>query len=411
MACRKDGKGRVLRKGENYRKTDGRYSYVYRDALGKKRTIYAKSLTVLRQKEETLVRDQMDGLNVYVAGKADVNYLFNRYISTKTELRSTTYSNYLYTWNHFVKDTFGKKKVKDVKYSDVLFFYNDLVTNQGLQINTLESINTVLRPTFQLAVRDDIIRKNPVDGAYCEIKKRQGGSRKTRRALTVEQQRTFMEYVSKNPFFYHWYPFFMFLLGTGCRIGEAIGIRWDDIDMEKRVISINHSLTYYQRADDSFKCEFRVSQPKTEAGIRLIPMMQPVYDVLKAEYERQEEEGFCVENVDGMTNFVFTNRFGGPHNPAAVNRAIKRIVDTHNSEEEVLAKKQKREPIMIPRFSCHIFRHTFASRFCENETNIKVIQEVMGHADVSTTMNIYAEVNQEVTRTSIENLAKNMDVF
>ena len=57
------------------------------------------------------------------------------------------------------------------------------------------------------------------------------------------------------------------------------------------------------------------------------------------------------------------------------------------------------------------FRHTFASRFCENETNIKVIQEVMGHADVSTTMNIYAEVNQEVTRASIENLAKNMDVF
>ncbi|MBQ8624317.1 MAG: site-specific integrase [Oscillospiraceae bacterium] len=411
MACRKDGKGRVLRKGENYRKADGRYSYVYRDALGVKRTIYAKSLTVLRQKEETLVRDQMDGLNVYVAGKADVNFLFDRYISTKTELRSTTYSNYLYVWNHFVRDTFGKKKIRDVKYSDVLFFYNDLVTNKGLQINTLESINTVLKPTFQLAVRDDIIRKNPVDGAYCEIKKRNGGARKNRRALTVEQQRAFMEYVAQNPFFYHWYPLFMFLLGTGCRIGEAIGIRWDDVDMEKRVISVNHSLTYYQRADDSFKCEFRVSQPKTEAGIRYIPMMQPVYEALKSEYERQEEEGFCVENVDGMTNFIFTNRFGMPHNPAAVNRAIKRIVDAHNAEEEVAAKKQKREPIMIPRFSCHIFRHTFASRFCENETNVKVIQEVMGHADVSTTMNIYAEVNQEVTRSSIENLAKNMDIF
>lgn len=411
MACRKDGKGRVLRKGENYRKADGRYSYNYHDALGKRRSIYAKSLTTLRQKEEELVRDQMDGLNVYVAGKADVNFLFDRYISTKTELRSTTYSNYLYTWNHFIRDTFGKKKIKDVRYSDVLFFYNDLVTNQGLQINTLESINTVLRPTFQLAVRDDIIRKNPVDGAYCEIKKRNGGARKSRRALTVEQQRAFMEYVADNPFFYHWYPFFVFLLGTGCRIGEAIGIRWDDVDMEKRIININHSLTYYQRSDESFRCEFRVSQPKTEAGIRMIPMMQPVYDVLKDEYERQQEEGFCEENIDGMTNFIFTNRFGGPHNPAAVNRAIKRIVDAHNAEEEVAAKKQKREPMMIPRFSCHIFRHTFASRFCENETNVKVIQEVMGHADVSTTMNIYAEVNQEVTRTSIENLAKNMDVF
>lgn len=220
MACRKDGKGRVLRKGEGYRKGDGRYSYVYIDPLGKKRTIYAKSLVKLREREEQLQKDQLDGLDVYVAGKADVNFLFDRYISTKTELRSTTYSNYLYTWNHFIRDTFGKKKVRDVKYSDVLFFYTDLINNQGLQINTLETINTVLRPTFQLAVRDDIIRKNPVDGAYCEVKKRNGGARKTRRALTVDQQRKFMEYVAKNPFFYHWYPFFVFLLGTGCRIGD-----------------------------------------------------------------------------------------------------------------------------------------------------------------------------------------------
>lgn len=411
MACRKDGKGRVLRKGEHYRKTDGRYSYIYTDPLGKQRMIYAKSLVTLRQKEESLVRDQMDGLDVYVAGKADVNFLFDRYISTKSELRSSTYSNYLYVWNHFIRDTFGKKKIKDVKYSDVLFFYSDLLNNKGLQINTLESINTVLRPSFQLAVRDDIIRKNPVDGAYAEVKKRNGGSRKKRKSLTVEQQRAFINYVADNPFFYKWYPFFTFLLGTGCRIGEAIGIRWDDVDLEKRLIDINHSLTYYQRADDSFKCEFRVSEPKTEAGVRTIPMMQQVYDVLRDEYERQQEEGFCVENVDGMTNFVFTNRFGTPHNPAAVNRAIKRIVDAHNAEEEVKAKKEKRDPVIIPRFSCHIFRHTFASRFCENETNVKVIQEVMGHADVSTTMNIYAEVNEDVTRASLENLAKNMDVF
>ena len=220
MACRKDGKGRVLRKGEHYRKTDGRYSYIYTDPLGKQRTIYAKSLVTLRQKEDELVRDQMDGLNVYVAGSADVNFLFDRYISTKTELRSTTKANYLYTWDHFIRDTFGKKKIKDVKYSDVLFFYTDLITNKGLQVNTLESINTVLRPTFELAVRDDIIRRNPVDGAYAEVKKRNGGARKSRRALTVEQQREFIDYVAKNPFFFHWYPFFVFLLGTGCRIGD-----------------------------------------------------------------------------------------------------------------------------------------------------------------------------------------------
>lgn len=98
-------------------------------------------------------------------------------------------------------------------------------------------------------------------------------------------------------------------------------------------------------------------------------------------------------------HFIFTNRFGNPHNPAAVNRAIKRIVDAHNAEEEIKAKKQKREPVILPRFSCHIFRHTFASRFCENETNVKVIQEVMGHADVSTTMNIYADEGISGTNT------------
>ena len=201
------------------------------------------------------------------------------------------------------------------------------------------------------------------------------------------------------------------MLGTGCRIEEAIGLRWDDFDLKKRTISINHSLTYYVRREDTTKCEFRVSEPKTEAGVRTIPMMKPVYEVLKSEHERQEQEGFCIANIDGMTNFIFLNRFGNPHNPQEVNRAIKRIVDAHNAEEEVIAKKKKIEPVIIPRFSCHIFRHTFASRFCENETNVKVIQEVMGHADVSTTMNIYAEANPDVTKEALEKLAKNMDVF
>lgn len=410
MAARKDGKGRALRKGEHYR-SDGRYAYEYRDAYGKRKFIYAKSLAKLREREERLVKDQLDGLDVYVAGNADLNFLFRRYISTKSELRSTTYSNYVYTWEHYIQDGFGKRKIGSIKYSDVLQFYSQLITERGLSISTLESVNTVLHPTFQLAVRDDIIRKNPTDGAYAEVKKRNGGSRKLRHALTVEQQRSFMRYVADNPIFYVWYPLFTVLLGTGCRIGEVIGLRWDDVDMEKRLIDINHSLTYYPRREGEYACEFRVSKPKTEAGIRTIPMMEPVYQILKEDFERQTEEGFCVAEVDGMTNFIFTNRFGHPHNPAAINRTIKRIVDAHNSEEQVKAKKEKREPVILPRFSCHIFRHTFASRFCENETNIKVIQEVMGHSDVSTTMNIYAEVNNTTTRQSLENLAKNLDVF
>lgn len=405
MAARKDGKGRALRKGECQRK-DGRYIYTYTDPLGNRRCIYSKNLMKLRAREEQLIRDQMDGLDVYVAGSATLNMVFDRYLSTKSELKSTTRSNYIYTWDYFVRETFGKKKIGDVKYSDVLQFYTYLIKDKGLEVNSVDSVHTLLFPTFKLAVRDDIIRKNPAEGAFAEVKKRFGGRRKLRRALTVEQQRAFIRYIADSPVFDDWYPLFTTLLGTGCRIGELLGLTWNDVDLEKKLININHNLTYYPRREDTYVCEFRISTPKTEAGIRTIPMMGPVYDVLSGEYERQQEEGFCTRTIDGVTNFIFMNRFGNPHSPQTINRAIKRITAAYNAEEEVKAKKEKREPVIIPKISCHIFRHTFASRLCEKETNVKVIQQIMGHADVATTMNIYAEVNEITTRVSMENLER-----
>lgn len=107
-----------------------------------------------------------------------------------------------------------------------------MINERKLQVNTLETIHTVLHPTFQLAVRDDIIRNNPSHGVMSEIKKKPGRNHGVRHALTVEQQRAFMNYTSNSPVFNHWAPLFTVLLGTGCRIGEIIGIRWEDIDLE-----------------------------------------------------------------------------------------------------------------------------------------------------------------------------------
>lgn len=411
MSARKDPKGRALRKGEIYRESDGRYAYGYVDPYGKRKFIYSKDLKKLREREEKLFKDQLDGLNVYVMGKASLNFVFDRYISTKSELRETTYTNYTYMYDRFVREGFGKRKIGEIKYSDVLYFYYDLLNDRGLQVNTLETIHTVLHPTFQLAVRDDIIRNNPSDGVMAEIKKKNTKKKNMRHALTIEQQRAFMNYIASSPVFVHWNPIFTVLLGTGCRIGEVVGLRWSDVDMEKRTIDINHSMTYYPRRTDTYKCEFKVSLPKTEAGIRILPMMQPVYEALQSEYERQKEDGFCTAVVDGMSGFIFSNRFGMIHNPAAINRAIRRIIEAHNAEEIIKAKKEKRESVIIPHFSCHHLRHTFCSRFCENETNIKIIQEIMGHASIETTMDIYAEVNSDKKKESIEKLTKNLDVF
>lgn len=407
---RKDLRGRSLRKGEVQRASDKRYMYTYTDPLGRRKFIYANDLTQLREKEEKLLKDQLDGLDIYVAGKATLNETFDRYISTKYNLRESTRSSYLYTYDHYVRDTFGLKRIAEIKYSDVLQFYYHLLNQQGISLGTLDSVHCLLHPTFQLAVRDEIIRKNPTEGVMKEISRESGKNRGVRHALTIEQQRCFMEYIANHPIYYHWWPMFTILLGTGCRIGEALGLRWQDLDFEKRVISINHSLVYYP-ANGSNKCVLRVSLPKTDAGIRTIPMLDIVKDAFEMLYEEQKENGFNETEIDGMTGFIFCNRFGSVPNPQTVNHTIKRIANNYNADEVVRAKKEHRDPIILPNFSCHHLRHTFCTRLCENETNLKVIQSIMGHKNIETTLDIYAEATEKKKQESFENLAAKLDIF
>lgn len=101
------------------------------------------------------------------------------------------------------------------------------------------------------------------------------------------------------------------MFGTGCRIGEVIGLRWEDIDEERKTININHSITYYPRRDNTYKCEYQVSLPKTEAGIRIIPMFEKVKEAFNEERRYQTQIGR--ENtmtVDGMSGFIFVIGMG-----------------------------------------------------------------------------------------------------
>lgn len=407
---RKDLRGRSLRKGEVQRSSDKRYMYTYTDPMGRRKFIYANDLAELREKEAKLMKDQLDGLDLYVAGKASVNDTFDRYMSTKYNLRESTKSSYLYTYDHYVRDTFGKKRIADIKYSDVLQFYYYLLNEVKISLGTLDAVHCLLHPTFQLAVRDEIIRNNPTDGVMKEISRESGKNRGIRHALTVEQQRAFMEYIANHPIYYHWWPMFTVLLGTGCRIGEALGLRWQDLDYDKRTISINHSLSYYQKPESN-KSVLRISKPKTEAGIRTIPMLDIVKDAFEMLYEEQLENGFNESEIDGMSGFIFCNRFGMVPNPQTVNHTIKRIANSYNADEVVRAKKERRDPIILPNFSCHHLRHTFCTRLCENETNLKVIQSIMGHRNIETTMDIYAEATEEKKQESFENLAAKLDIF
>ena len=125
----------------------------------------------------------------------------------------------------------------------------------------------------------------------------------------------------------------------------------------------------------------------------------------------KEETGFNTDEIDGMTGFVFKNRYGGVPNYNTVNQAIKRIINSHNADEIILAKREKREPVIIPNFSCHHFRHTFATRLCEVESNLKVIQSIMGHRNIETTMDVYAEATDRKKKESMDNLSAKLDIF
>lgn len=404
---RKDNKGRNLRTGE-YQRKDLMYQYKYIGADGKQKFVYSKDLQELRKKEEQIKQDIKDGIKTRAEIPLTVNDMFDKYIATKTELKASTRTNYCYMYKNYVRDTFGTKKLADVRYSDVKCFYNSLIKEKNFKPNSMEIIHTLLHPVFTLAVRDNYIRVNPTDGVMAEIKKSHNWEKPKRHALTEEQQGAFIDYMKNSEIYSHWLPLFTAFLGTGCRVGELIGLRWEDCDFKNDSISINHNLIY--RQNDDGVCEMHITTPKTEAGKRTIPMLPEVKQAFITERKRQMEQGIRTCTIDGYTNFVFLNRENYVHNPQTINRAIVRIYKAYNEEEEKNAKKEKREPVLIPHFSVHNLRHTFCTRFCENETNIKVIQEIMGHSDISTTMNIYAEATESKKQESFKNLIGKMKI-
>ena len=397
---RRDNKGRVLRTGESQRK-DGRYMYRW-TLNGKEKTIYALNLAELREKELQVQNDIVDGIDGQKANNITLNDMFEKYIASKTELKQSTRTNYTYMYKNYVSDTLGTRKIGKIKYSDIKTFYNSLIKEKKFKPNSMETIHTILHPTFTLAVRDGYIRANPTDGCMAEIKKSHNWEKPKRHALTIEEQTAFINYLANSEMYSHWLPIFTVFLGTGMRVGELIGLTWNDCDFKNNTISINHNLIYRQQ--DSGECEMHITTPKTSAGTRTIPMLSEVKKTLLQERKKQMQDGFANTEIDGYTNFVFTNRFGYVHNPMTLNRAIVRIYTAYNEEERTNAKKEHREPILIRHFSVHNLRHTFCTRFCENETNVKVIQDIMGHSDISTTMNIYAEVTESKKQETFKNL-------
>lgn len=403
-AKRKDKARVVLRKGEVQR-SDGTYHYSWTDGKGKRHFVYARTLEALREKEKEIQRDKADGIKAE-ARYVTVNDLFDLWKQLKKGLKNNTFENYKYMYDTFVRPTFGKLRVGTMRKSDVKQFYNRLADDRGLQAATIDNIHTVLHQVFDLAVDDNYIRSNPSDNVLRELKQSHCFQTEKRRALTKAEQDLFLDFLKRNHTYSHWYPLFAIMIGSGLRVGEITGLRWCDVDLEEGIINVNHTLVYYDHRDTEHKhgCYFNVNTPKTKASIRQVPMMDFVREAFREEREYQELLDIeCNVTIDGYTDFIFLNRNGSPHNQASLNRAIKRIIRDCNDEEFL---KNEMPSVLLPNFSCHTLRHTFTTRMCEAGINVKVIQDALGHQDISTTLNIYADVTKDLKKEEFAGLDK-----
>ena len=390
----------TLRKGETQRQ-DGIYDYRWTSPDGKRHSIYASTLEELRAKEEQITVDAHDGIKTETR-MVTVNEMFDLWCDLKRGIKDNTFQNYKYMYNLFIRPNFGKMRITMVKKTDVKRFYNTLADGKILKVSTIDTLHNILHQVFDMALNDNYIRLNPTDNMLKELKKAHNFSVEKRKALTIPEQELFMRFLKESTQYNHWYPIFAVMLGTGMRVGELTGLRWCDIDFDEDLISVNHTLVFYNHGDNK-GCTFSINTPKTEAGNRTIPILPSVKEALQMERKMQQEfDVKCSVSIDGYSDFIFVNRFGATQHQVTLNKAIKRIIRDCN--DEVLLKSKEKDPVLLPPFSCHSLRHTFTTRAVESGMNVKVLQEVLGHKDISTTLNIYTDVTKDTKKKEVSTL-------
>lgn len=394
---RRDNRNRILREGECQR-PDGRYRFRYTDEDGVQRDVYSWRLVQndsmpkgkkhelpLRAKEKQIEADLFDRI-VTNGGKLTVLQLVEKYVSLKTGVRHHTEAGYKTVINILRKEPFGQKRIDKVHLSDAKGWLIKLQQVDGRGYSSIHSIRGVLRPAFQMAVDDDLIRKNPFDFELASVVVNDSV---TREAITRKQEREFLRFIKEDKHFKRYYEAIFILFNTGLRISEFCGLTISDIEFDKERIKVDHQL---QRTSGM---EYIIQKPKTEAGIRYVPMTKEVADcfrhiIVKRKKPRVEPM------VDGHVGFLFLDKNDMP------------MVALHWEKymQHIVAKYNKIYRIQMPGITPHVCRHTFCSNMAKSGMNPKHLQYIMGHSDISVTLNTYTHVNFDDARTEMIRIAK-----
>lgn len=375
---RKDSKNRVLRAGESQRK-DGTYMYRYTDVRGKRVCVYARTLEDLRVKEQTIQKELNDGID-YAAGEIIVLDLLKRYIATKTGVRYNTKVGYQFVLNLVSKESFGCLKIRDIKPSDAKQWFIKLYQD-GRRYSTITSVRGVLRPAFEMAVEDDIIRRNPFSFQITDVVPNDS---KTRQAISGEVKERFLTFIRESRHYSQYYDEIIILLGTGMRVSELYGLTRADLDFEARRIKVERQLTRTRH------CEYYVEKPKTASGERYIPMTDEVYRAFQNAVQRRKQPKVELL-IDGHTGFLFLDKDGKPKVAMHLEHVMKRIVDRYNDAHED----------KLPSITPHVLRHTFCTEMANSGIDLKSLQYLMGHSDAGVTLNVYTHASYEAAENAM----------
>ena len=306
---RRDHRGRILHNGE-IQLSDGRYRFKYVDEMGKERCVYSwrldhndatpkgKHRTLsLREMEKKIQADHFEQIATN-GGNMTVLELVEKYISTKTGVRPTTVAGYGIVINILKKDPFGKRRIDTVRISDAKCWLIHLQQVEKKSYSSIHSIRGVLRPAFQLAVDDDLIRKKPFQFQLMEVVVNDSV---TREAISRAEERKFLQFVKEDPHFCRYYEGIYILFKTGLRISEFCGLTISDIDFKEHTINIDHQL------QKKSKIGYYIQETKTTSGTRKIPMTADVEECFRKIIEKQNPPK-AEPVVDGKSGFLYFDK-------------------------------------------------------------------------------------------------------
>ena len=380
---RRDNRNRILREGE-YQRTDGRYRYRYIDEDGKEKNVYSwrldkndptpkgkKRELSLREKEKQIQADLFDHI-VTNGGNYTVVELVEKYVSLKTGVSHNTRAGYKTVINILHKEAFGKQRIDKVRLSDAKAWLIKLQQVDGRGYSSIHSIRGVLRPAFQLAVDDDLIRKNPFGFELASVIVNDSV---TREAITRKQERELLKFIKEDKHFCRYYDAIYILFNTGLRISEFCGLTFSDIEFDQKRIKVDHQL---QRTS---QMQYVIQDPKTESGIRYVPMSEEVVACFRRILANRVAPK-VEPMVDGYAGFLFLDKNDRPMVALHWEKYLQHIVEKYN----------KIYRIQMPKVTPHVCRHTFCSNMAKSGMNPKTLQYIMGHSDISVTLNVYTHV-------------------